>query len=115
MSCEDSVVCLFLYISFDVGASSSHYGARDNKAIYNTCEGSEENSPWPKELVILPGRSEETALNFRLKDKVVPVLNQALHHEDAWESGCMDRRVLYLGTIRRRVVSFMPLPLYPRG
>jgi hypothetical protein len=33
-----------------------------------------------------------------VKGKVVPVLNQALRHEDVWGSGCIDPRFLDLGT-----------------
>jgi hypothetical protein len=41
--------------------------------------------------------------------------NYALCHEGAWGSGCIDPRFIDLGTSRRWVVSFTPLPLYPRG
>jgi hypothetical protein len=40
--------------------------------------------------------------------------NLALRHEDVWGSGCIDPHFLDLGTSWRWVVSFAPLPLYPR-
>jgi hypothetical protein len=40
--------------------------------------------------------------------------NEALRHEDVWGSGCIDPHFLDLGTSLRWVVSFTPLPLYPR-
>jgi hypothetical protein len=43
------------------------------------------------------------------------VTNLALCHEGVWGSGCIDPSFLGLGTSWRRVVSFTPLPLYPRG
>jgi hypothetical protein len=50
------------------------------------------------------------------KGKVVPVLtNQVLRHEDVWGSGCIDPRILDLGTSWRWVVSFTHRPLYLRG
>jgi hypothetical protein len=42
------------------------------------------------------------------------ILFQALRHEDVWGSGCRDPHFLVLGTSWRWVVSFTPLPLYPR-
>jgi hypothetical protein len=41
--------------------------------------------------------------------------NQALRHEGVWGSGCIDPHFFDLGTSWRWVVSFTPLPLYPRG
>jgi hypothetical protein len=41
--------------------------------------------------------------------------NQALRHESVRRSGCIDPRILDLGTSWRLVVSFAPRPLYPRG
>jgi hypothetical protein len=35
---------------------------------------------------------------MKVKDKVVPALNQALRHEDVWGSGRTDVRFLDLGT-----------------
>jgi hypothetical protein len=40
--------------------------------------------------------------------------NYALRHEGVWGSGCIDPHFLDLGTSWRWVVSFTPLPLYPR-
>jgi hypothetical protein len=37
---------------------------------------------------------------FEGKGKVVPVLNQALRHEDVWGSGCIHPRILYRSTSR---------------
>jgi hypothetical protein len=51
----------------------------------------------------------------KVEGKVVPVLNSALRHEGVWGSGCIDPHFLDLGTSWRWVVSFTPLPLYPRG
>jgi hypothetical protein len=41
--------------------------------------------------------------------------NQALRHEGVQVRGCIDPHYLDLGTSSRCVVSFTPLPLYPRG
>jgi hypothetical protein len=41
--------------------------------------------------------------------------NEALRHEGVWGSGCIDPHFLDLGTSWRRMVSFTPRPLYPRG
>jgi hypothetical protein len=41
--------------------------------------------------------------------------NSALRHEGVWGSGCINPNFLDLGTSWRWVVSFTPLPLYPRG
>jgi hypothetical protein len=41
--------------------------------------------------------------------------NLAVRHEDEWESGCIDPRILDLGTSWRWVVSFTPRPIYLRG
>jgi hypothetical protein len=41
--------------------------------------------------------------------------NLALRHEGVWRSGCIDPRLLELDTGWRWVVSFTPLPHYPRG
>jgi hypothetical protein len=41
--------------------------------------------------------------------------NQALRHEDVWESGYIDTQSLDLSTIWRWVVSIIPRPLYPPG
>jgi hypothetical protein len=41
--------------------------------------------------------------------------NKALRHEGVWGSECIDPRILDLCTSWRWVVSFTPLPLYPRG
>jgi hypothetical protein len=41
--------------------------------------------------------------------------NQALRLEGVWGSGCVDPHFFDLGTSWRRVVRFMPRPLYPRG
>jgi hypothetical protein len=41
------------------------------------------------------------------KDKVVPMLNQALHYEDAWGDGCIAPYVLDHGT-SWTVMSFVP-------
>jgi hypothetical protein len=41
--------------------------------------------------------------------------NWALYHEGIWGSGCIDPHIIDLGTSWRWVVSFMPLPIYPRG
>jgi hypothetical protein len=35
--------------------------------------------------------------------------------EGVWGNGCIDSRILDLGTSWRRVVNFTPRPLYPRG
>jgi hypothetical protein len=40
--------------------------------------------------------------------------NWALRHEGVWGSGCIDSHFLDLGSSWRWVVSFSPLPLYPR-
>jgi hypothetical protein len=39
----------------------------------------------------------------------------ALRHEDVWGNGCIDPSFLDHGTSWRRVVSFTPRTLYPRG
>jgi hypothetical protein len=43
--------------------------------------------------------------------------NQALRHEDVWGSGCTEPHFVYLETRSswKWVISFTPLPLYPRG
>jgi hypothetical protein len=41
--------------------------------------------------------------------------NQALRHEDAWGSGCIDPHYLDRGTSWRSVVSCTPRPLEPQG
>jgi hypothetical protein len=41
--------------------------------------------------------------------------NQALRHEGVWGNKSIDPHFLDLGTSWRRVVSFMPGSLYPRG
>jgi hypothetical protein len=38
-----------------------------------------------------------------------------LHNESVWRSGCIDQRFRNLGISWRRVFSYTPLPLYPRG
>jgi hypothetical protein len=39
--------------------------------------------------------------HFEGKDKVIPMLNQAPHHEYVWGSGGIDPRIFNLGTGRR--------------
>jgi hypothetical protein len=41
--------------------------------------------------------------------------NKALHHEDVRGNGCVDPRILDLGFSWRRMVIFLPRPLYPPG
>jgi hypothetical protein len=41
--------------------------------------------------------------------------NKALSHEDVWRRGCIDPRILDLGTSWRWVVRFTPRQLYPPG
>jgi hypothetical protein len=48
----------------------------------------------------------------RLKGQVVSVFIWAPCHEGVWRDGCTDPRFLGVGTSWRRVVTFMPLPLY---
>jgi hypothetical protein len=51
----------------------------------------------------------------RQKEKLSLCLtNYALLHEDVWGNGCMDPRILDLGTSFRSVVSLTPRPLYLR-
>jgi len=51
----------------------------------------------------------------RLGKGKVPVLNKAPCREDVSGSGGIVPRILNLGARWRRVVSFAPRPLYPRG
>jgi hypothetical protein len=54
----------------------------------------------------------------KMKGKVKLYLcwtNWALRHEGVWEIGCIDPRLIDIGTCWRWVVSFTLRPLYPRG
>jgi hypothetical protein len=55
--------------------------------------------------------------NFYYKGKSISLCltTLALRHEDVWRSGCIDPRILDLGTSWRWVVSFTFRPLYSRG
>jgi hypothetical protein len=53
-----------------------------------------------------------TAIELKLS---LCLTNYALRHEGVWGSGCIDPRILYIGTSWRLVLNFTPRPLYPRG
>jgi hypothetical protein len=59
-------------------------------------------------LLVLPSCIKKVKLSLCLT-------NQALRYEGVWGSGHIDPHFLDLGTSWRWVVSFTPLPVYPRG
>jgi hypothetical protein len=66
-----------------------------------------------KDQVSRPYRTPGQILNYRIKGKVVPVLNWTLRHEGIWGSGCIDPRILDLNTSWRWMVSLTPRPFTP--
>jgi hypothetical protein len=64
-----------------------------------------------------PSHKLRTYQHANNNDKVNLSLCLTKHHamKTYWGSGGIASRILDLGTVRRRVVSFMPRPLYPQG
>jgi hypothetical protein len=54
-------------------------------------------------------------LTCRQHGSVTKVKGKVVRHEHVWGSGCIDPHFLDLGTSWRWVVSFTPLPPYPKG
>jgi hypothetical protein len=63
---------------------------------------------------IIYGLDELASKKIRVKLSLC-LTNSELRHEDVWGSGCIDPRILDLGTSRRWVVSSTPRQLYPWG